>query len=59
MTGWVPEGDHFTFKYVHHHKENVSVYTCFVDYRKAFDSVGQEGFFYKLLKTIIIATLVS
>ena len=35
-------------KYVHYHKEKV--YTCFVDFRKAFDSVWHEGLFYKLLK---------
>ena len=35
-------------KYVHYHKE--SVYACFVDFRKAFDSVWHEGLFYKLLK---------
>ena len=35
-------------KYVHYHKEKV--YACFVDFRKAFDSVWHEGLFYKLLK---------
>ena len=34
-------------KYVHYHKEKV--YACFVDFRKAFDSVCHEGLFYKLL----------
>ena len=38
-------------KYVHYHKEKV--YACFVDFRKAFDSVWHEGLFYKLLKTNI------
>lgn len=55
--GFVPENrtaDHvFTLrtlidKYVHYHKEKV--YACFVDFRKAFDSVWHEGLFYKLLK---------
>ena len=34
--------------YVHYHKDKV--YACFVDFRKAFDSVWHEGLFYKLLK---------
>ena len=34
---------------MHYHKEKV--YACFVDFRKAFDSVWHEGLFYKLLKT--------
>ena len=55
--GFLPENrtaDHvFTLrtlidKYVHYHKEKV--YACFVDFRKAFDSVCHEGLFYKLLK---------
>ena len=55
--GFLPENrtaDHvFTLrtlidKYVHYHKEKV--YACFVDFRKAFDSVWHEGLFYKLLK---------
>ena len=55
--GFVPENrtaDHvFTLrtlidKYVHYHKEKF--YACFVDFRKAFDSVWHEGLFYKLLK---------
>ena len=29
------------------------MYACFVDFRKAFDSVWHEGLFYKLLKTNI------
>ena len=58
--GFLPENrtaDHvFTLrtlidKYVHYHKEKV--YACFVDFRKAFDSVWHEGLFYKLLKTNI------
>ena len=35
-------------KYVHCHKEKV--YACFVDFRKAFDSVWQDGLLYKLLQ---------
>ena len=35
-------------KYAYYHKEKV--YACFVDFRKAFDSVWHEGLFYKLLK---------
>jgi len=31
-----------------YHKENV--YACFIDFRKAFDSVWHEGLFYRLLK---------
>ena len=55
--GFLPEkltADHvFTLrtlidKYVHYHKEKV--YACFVDFRKAFDSVWHEGLFYQLLK---------
>ena len=55
--GFLPENrpaDHvFTLrtligKYVHYHKEKVCA--CFVDFRKAFDSIWQEGLFYKLLK---------
>ena len=38
-------------KYVHYHKEKV--YACFIDFRKAFDSVWHEGLFYKLLKVNI------
>ena len=58
--GFLPENrtaDHvFTLrtlidKYVHYHKEKV--YACFVDFRKAFDSVWHEGLFYKLLKVNI------
>ena len=58
--GFLPENrtaDHvFTLKtlidkYVHFHKEKV--YACFVDFRKAFDSVWHEGLFYKLLKVNI------
>ena len=35
-------------KYVHCHQENV--YTCFVDFRKAFDSAWRDGLLYKLLQ---------
>ena len=35
-------------KYVHCHDEKV--YTCFVDFRKAFDSVWKDGLLYKLLQ---------
>ena len=38
-------------KYVHYHKDKV--YACFVDFRKAFDSVWHEGLFYKLFKVNI------
>ena len=34
-------------KYVHKH--NSKIYACFVDFRKAFDSVWHEGLFYRLL----------
>ena len=36
---------------MHYHKEKV--YACFVDFRKAFDSVWHDGLFYTLLKTNI------
>ena len=35
-------------KYVHCHQEKV--YACFVDFRKAFDSVWLDGLLYKLLE---------
>ena len=35
-------------KYVHCHKEKI--YACFVDFRKAFDSVWHDGLLYKLSK---------
>ena len=35
-------------KYIHCHGEKV--YTCFVDFRKAFDSVWKDGLLYKLLQ---------
>ena len=35
-------------KYVHHHNEKI--YACFVDFKKAFDSVWREGFLLKLLQ---------
>ena len=35
-------------KYVHCHQEKV--YACFVDFRKAFDSVWHDGLLYKLLE---------
>lgn len=44
-------------KYVHYHKEKV--FACFVDFRKAFDSVWHEGLFYKLLKINIEATFTT
>ena len=34
-------------KYSHHH--NQKVYACFVDFKKAFDSVWHEGLFYRIL----------
>jgi len=30
--------------------ENNKLYLCFVDFRKAYDTVWRKGFFYKLLK---------
>ena len=38
-------------KYVNCHQKKV--YACFVDFRKAFDSVWHDGLLYKLLKIII------
>ena len=38
----------FLDKYVHCHQEKV--YACFVDFRKAFDSVRYDGLLYKLLQ---------
>ena len=35
-------------KYVRHYK--LKLYCCFVDFRKAFDSVWRDGLFYKLRK---------
>ena len=35
-------------KYVHCHQEKV--YACFVDFKKAFDSVWHDGLLYKLLQ---------
>ena len=35
-------------KYVHNHNENI--YACFVDFRKAFDSVWHDGLLNKLLQ---------
>ena len=40
-----------------HHKENVSVYSCFVDYLKAFDFVWHERLFYKLVSWSIACSL--
>ena len=37
-----------TNKYVRHYK--LKLYCCFVDFRKAFDSVWSDGLFYKLRK---------
>ena len=34
-------------KFVHRH--NTKLYACFVDFRKAFDSIWHEGLFYRLL----------
>ena len=41
-------------KYVNCHQ--TKVYACFVDFRKAFDSVWHDGLLYKLLKINIRAT---
>ena len=35
-------------KYVHYHNENI--YACFVDFKKAFDSVRHDGLLNKLLQ---------
>jgi hypothetical protein len=35
------------------HKTNGKIYACFVDFRKAFDSVWHDGLFLKLLKNKI------
>lgn len=35
-------------KYMNHHNENV--YVCFVDFKKAFDSVWRDGLLFKLLQ---------
>ena len=34
-------------KYVYHHNEKI--YACFVDFKKAFDSVWHDGLLFKLL----------
>ena len=34
-------------KYSHYHKQKV--YACFIDFRKAFDSVWHEGLFHRIL----------
>ena len=34
-------------KYSHHHKQKV--YACFIDFRKAFDSVWHKGLFHRIL----------
>ena len=34
-------------KYVHKH--NSKLYTCFIDFRKAYDSIWHEGLLYRLL----------
>ena len=33
--------------------EKEKIYACFVDFRKAFDSVWQQGLFYQLIKNNI------
>jgi len=33
---------------VHHHNEKI--YACFVDFKKAFDSVWHDGLLFKLLQ---------
>ena len=37
-------------KYIHVHKNKKKIYACFVDLRKAFDSVWRETLLYKLCK---------
>ena len=43
---------------LHKHKRQ-PLYSCFIDLRKAFDSLWRNGLFYKLLKTGISSKLVS
>ena len=44
-------------KYSHHH--NQKVYACFVDFKKAFDSVWHKGLFYRILSYGIGGNLYS
>ena len=44
-------------KYVKH--ENEKIYACFVDFRKAFDSVWHQGLFYQLIKNNIAGHIYS
>ena len=44
-------------KYVNCHHEKV--YACFVDFRKAFDSVWHDGLLYKLLQNNVIVESIS
>lgn len=37
------------YKYVNHDPKG-RLYTCFIDFKKAFDSVWHDGLFYKLLR---------
>ena len=37
-------------KYMYHHNEKI--YACFVDFKKAFDSVWHDGLLFKLLPEI-------
>ena len=59
--GFIPgnnTADHiFTFKTLHDkyikHENNKKMYACFVDFKKAFDSIWHEELFYKLLQNEI------
>ena len=39
-------------KYVHHHNEKI--YACFVDFKKALDSVWHDGLLFKLLQINVL-----
>jgi hypothetical protein len=46
--------DHvLTLKTLHDKYENEKIYTCFVDFRKAVDSIWHQGLFYQLIKNNI------
>ena len=50
----IPPADHvltirtLVDKYLHNHNEKI--YACFVDFKKAFDSISHVGLLYKLLQ---------